>query len=163
MSYYYIGSFSRPVHPSEMVHIKDASETEILRCGDIVEKWNHVFEWDEHCLKSSQLECWRTMGDPLCDEALKAMFHSSSASVGLDLLACLQTKAAAEPDGPCHALLAEVSRPPPSDIAATKEQIRLAHMFYLRHSVAIMQSLMHFSLSGGFASPRISRVLHKLK
>ncbi|KIJ38929.1 hypothetical protein M422DRAFT_68961 [Sphaerobolus stellatus SS14] len=159
---YYIGSFSHPINQQEIIHIQDPAQTESLRAGDVIERWDHVLEWDENCLKASQLEEWRGTGDPLCDEALKSMFPSSSSSVGIDLLKRLEEDAQTNPQGPSKAFLDHAMRLPPDDIAASKEEILLAQTFYLRHSVAIMQSLMHFSLAGGFASPRITRVLQSV-
>ncbi|KAF8576419.1 hypothetical protein K439DRAFT_1418954 [Ramaria rubella] len=156
---FYIGKFSEPLDSARIVHLQDPVETELLRDGDIVERWDHVFEWDSQCVKASRLEEWRAMGDPLCDAALRSMFTSASSSTGVDLLERLQSDAALNPEGPSQDLLDDVSLLPPNGIAATPLEIREAHTFFLQHSVAIMQCLMHFSLAGGFASPRITRAL----
>ncbi|KAF8527100.1 hypothetical protein JB92DRAFT_2869085 [Gautieria morchelliformis] len=159
---FYIGEFSKSVDLSHVIHLKDPLQTEWLRSGDVVERWDHIFEWDSNCLRSSELEGWRSTGDPMCDEALESMFSSTSSSTGVDLLERLQLDAASHPGGPSQALLDDVSRPPPDDIAASPSEILEAQAFFLQHSVAIMQCLMHFSLAGGFASPRITRVLQSV-
>jgi len=159
---YHVGQLSRPVNYADIVHLKDPAETEFLQPGDVVERWDHMFQWDDHCLKASQLEKWRSLGDPLCDAALLSMFRTSSASAGVDLLQRLEEDAAANPFGPSQAFLDEVNRSPPEDIAASKEEIRTAQTFFLRHSVTIMQSLLHFSLAGGFARSVIPCVLNSI-
>lgn len=148
---FYIGEFSKPIVPSHIIHLKNPSQTETLKEGDVVERWDHIFEWDSDCLKGSELELWRSIGDPMCDAALESMFPTSSSSTGVDLLECLLSDAASNPEGPSQALLDDVSRSLPDDIVASISEISEAQTFFLQHSVAIMQCLMHFSLAGGFA------------
>ena len=148
---FYIGDFSKPINPSHVIHLKHPSQAETLKDGDVVERWDHIFEWDSNCLKGSELEEWRSTGDPMCDEALESMFLTTSSSAGIDLLERLQSDAASSPGGPSQTLLETVSCPPPDDIAASPSEILRAQAFFLRHSVAIMRCLLHFSLAGGFA------------
>ncbi|KAF8508596.1 hypothetical protein BU17DRAFT_56670 [Hysterangium stoloniferum] len=159
---YYIGGFSKPVDVSRIIHIKHPHDTETLQTGDIVERWDHVFEWDQHCIKASELEKWRMNGDPLCDAAIRAMFDSSSSSAGIDLLQRLHTNAAEDPHGPSQMFLDHVSRQPPDGVAATPEEIGTAQAFFLQHAMAIMEALLHFSLAGGFSSPRITKILQSI-
>jgi hypothetical protein len=148
---FYVGEFSKPIDASRIIRLKDPLQAETLRNGDVVERWDQIFEWDSKCLKGSELEEWRSKGDPLCDEALQSMFSSASSSTGVDLLERLQSDAASDPGGPSQILLDNVSRSPPDDIAASPSELRQAQAFFLQHSVAIMQCLMHFSLAGGFS------------
>lgn len=148
---FHVGEFSKPIDPSRIIHIKDPLHAETLQNGDVVERWDHIFEWDSDCLKGSKLEEWRSRGDALCDEALQSMFSSTASSTGVDLLDRLRSDAASVPGGASQILLDNVSRSPPDDIAASPSELREAQAFFLQHSVAIMQCLMHFSLAGGFA------------
>lgn len=99
-------------------------------------------------------------GDPLCDEALQAVFPSSSSSVGKDLLASVEQFASDHPE--CltvQAFLNEVIQLPPSDVKVHPDDVVLAQQVFLDNSIEIVQALLHFSLAGGFASPRIVRTL----
>ncbi|GJJ14856.1 hypothetical protein Clacol_009124 [Clathrus columnatus] len=157
-----VGTFSRSLVSAEVISLQKPEDTECLKHGDHVEHWGHVFEWDEHYLTASQLQPWRVKGDPLCDKALEEVFSDINVSVGHDLLECVLRKAAENPSGPAASFLTEVSRIPPERIVASPEELRNAHKFYLKNSVAIMQSLNYFTLAGGFASPGITRVLHSV-
>jgi len=90
------------------------------------------------------------------------MFTNTSSSHGIDLLERLQADAALNPDGPSQALLEDVSKLPPEDIAAGPREIKEAQAFFLEHSVAILQSLLYFSLAGGFARQVSSSKLYIL-
>ncbi|KAG8893833.1 hypothetical protein FRC01_013326, partial [Tulasnella sp. 417] len=111
---------------------------------------------------------WRQIGDPLADDALAALFPSTLATSihGIDLLEALQSKAASEarspdyPDAsPIHQYLDATLAEPPKGIKATENEIQLAQSFFAANAVPITLSLLYFSLGGGFASSRISRIL----
>lgn len=87
----------------------------------------------------------------MCDKALESMFLTTASSTGVDLLERLQSDAVSNPEGPSQVLLDDVSFSPPDDIAASPSEILEAQAFFLQHSVAIMECLLHFSLAGGFA------------
>jgi len=103
---------------------------------------------------------WRRLGDPLCDDALRAVFPSSSSSVGQDLLASIEQYAAEHPDcSATTAFLEEVFQVPEFESRVTSRDVRLAQELFLDNSIEIVQALLHYSLAGGFASPRIVRTL----
>ncbi|OCH86022.1 hypothetical protein OBBRIDRAFT_762060 [Obba rivulosa] len=159
MASYYIGDVP-PVPASSIKHLSHAGETEFLSTGDIVEVFEHIFQWDDDCVSSDLCAIWRSQGDPLCDAALAEIFPSSSSSVGKDLLQALETYVAEHPEaGSARAFLDEVSRVPPPDIEVRPEDVELARELFLDNAVQIMQALLHYSLAGGFASPRIVRTL----
>ncbi|EMD34646.1 hypothetical protein CERSUDRAFT_116818 [Gelatoporia subvermispora B] len=157
---YHVGDVPA-VLPSFIKHISHASEVEALSSGEIVEFYGYVVRWDDDCVSSSLCATWRTQGDPLCDAALEDIFPNSSASVGKDLLEALETYVAAhsEERSAARAFLDEVSRVPPTDLEVKPEEAELARELFLDNAVQIMQALLHYSLAGGFASPRIVRTL----
>ncbi|KAI0371402.1 hypothetical protein BV20DRAFT_203668 [Pilatotrama ljubarskyi] len=151
----------RAHNDSEVRHIRHSEETRTLRPGDIVETFGHVFEWDQDCVPIELCESWRGVGDPLCDDALRQAFAGPSSSVGKDLLQTLEQRADIQDDQSeaIRTFVDEIHQAPPSGIMATEEEVALAQAFFLDNSIQIMQALLHYSLAGGFASPRIVRTL----
>ncbi|KAG9030069.1 hypothetical protein FRB95_004603 [Tulasnella sp. JGI-2019a] len=146
---------TKPVLPDDL---------DTLKPGDPVQSWEPWFVWDEECESNEARNEWRQEGDPLCDAALREMFPSSLNVHGIDLLDELQARAAqVKKDGiiddPLNAFLDSVTNEPPEDIRATTDEIELAQKCFASNVLPIMLSLLYFSLAGGFASPRISRVL----
>ncbi|CAE6528581.1 unnamed protein product [Rhizoctonia solani] len=154
-----IDEISRPFRPEDIVEIHDSSQTENVLPGTICSKWDHVFEWDEHCVKASTLEQWRHHSDDLCDKALLETFPTLSSSTGIDLLDAIEHRAEQGP-GAARDFIDHVKRIPPKGIRASDDQIRQGQAFFYTYSSPILAGLMHFSLAGGFASARITRVLH---
>ncbi|KAJ1311231.1 hypothetical protein OPQ81_009731 [Rhizoctonia solani] len=154
-----IDKISRPFRPEDIVEIHHSSQTEHLLAGTICSKWDHVFEWDENCVKASTLEEWRHHSDSLCDEALLETFPTSSSSTGVDLLDAIERRAEQGP-GAARKFIEHINRMPPEGIKASDHQIRRGQAFFYTYSSPILAGLMHFSLAGGFASARITRVLH---
>ncbi|OBZ78280.1 hypothetical protein A0H81_02676 [Grifola frondosa] len=157
---YIIGNIPSAAHLLDVKHLAHYRDTTSLCNGDIVEFFGHIFQWDNDCVSEDLCERWRLLGDPLCDNALEEMFPHPSSTVGKDLLQSLETYVAEHPGlGPASDFLEEVSRLPPYGIKVSPEEAILAQEFFLDHSVQIMQALLHYSLAGGFASPRIVRTL----
>lgn len=148
---FYVGTFSKPINRSKVIRLHKPEDTELLKHGDHVEQWDNIFEWDEHCLTVSQCMPWRAQGDPLCDNALKEVFSHVDTTVGHDVFELVVKRATENPSGYAASFITEVSKVPPKDIATAHETLLLGQRFYLKHSAAIMQSLLHFSLAGGFA------------
>ncbi|KAL1941846.1 hypothetical protein VTO73DRAFT_6846 [Trametes versicolor] len=160
MCHFRIGKL-RAYEESEVKHIQHSEDTRALRPGDIIQTFDHICEWDEDCVSFDVCESWRGLGDALCDDALRHVFSGPSSSVGKDLLKTLQEQASARSGTPnaAHDFLDDISQAPPAGILASKEEIVLAQNFFLDNSIQIMQALLHYSLAGGFASPRIVRTL----
>lgn len=73
-------------------------------------------------------------------------------STGKDLLHSVECYANDNPSSSAAAaFLNAVSEPPPSDIQASEEDIAIAQLFFIDHSIQIMQALLYYSLAGGFA------------
>ncbi|KAG9104874.1 hypothetical protein FRC06_006699 [Ceratobasidium sp. 370] len=104
---------------------------------------------------------WRQVADPYCDDALRETFPSASASTGVDLLESVERQAAQGP-GPARDFMEHVTSLPPENIRVSRAQILRAQTFFYTYSAPILAALMHFSLAGGFASARITRVLHSV-
>ncbi|KAI0674649.1 hypothetical protein C8Q78DRAFT_967687 [Trametes maxima] len=154
-----IGSI-RPHDISEIKHIRHSQETTVLRTGDVVDFLGHVFQWDEDCVSTELCESWRDLSDPLCDRALKEAFSNPSDSVGKDLLRFIEGLGDEEGTYEMIRQFAdEVQQPPPAGIRVTEEDVLIAQNFFPDNSIQIMQALLHYSLAGGFASPRIVRTL----
>ncbi|KAH9887311.1 hypothetical protein C8Q73DRAFT_260350 [Cubamyces lactineus] len=151
----------RPYDEREVKHIEHSDETRHLKEGDIVEIFDHILQWDNDCVSVDVCASWRDLADPVCDDALRQAFNSPSSSVGRDLLRTLEEFAATS--GPnteaVRAFLNEVQREPPPGLLASEEEVVVAQDFFLDNSIQIMQALLHYSLAGGFASPRIVRTL----
>ncbi|KAH7344792.1 hypothetical protein B0J17DRAFT_15315 [Rhizoctonia solani] len=154
-----IGETSRPFRPEDIVEIHHSSQTEHILPGTICSKWDHVFEWDENCVKASTLEEWRHRSDSLCDEALFETFPTPSSSTGIDLLDAIERRAEQEP-GAARNFIDHVKSMPPEGVRVSDDQIRRGQAFFYTYSSPILTGLTHFSLAGGFASARITRVLH---
>ncbi|KAG8978902.1 hypothetical protein FRB90_008261, partial [Tulasnella sp. 427] len=69
------------------------------------------------------------------------------------------SKAVDGKSGAIRTFLDVISAPPPEGIKATSSEIALAQAFFAANAVPITLSLLYFSLGGGFASSRISRIL----
>ncbi|QRW05464.1 transmembrane protein [Ceratobasidium sp. AG-Ba] len=158
---FFVGEFTKPVVAKDIVHIRNSVETESLLRGTVLCKWDHVFEWDDDCVKASVLEQWRQLADPYCDAALVDTFPSATSSTGIDLLESVQHQASKGP-GPARDFIEHVNSPPPESIRAPHVQILRGQAFFYKYSAPILAALMHFSLAGGFASARITRVLHSV-
>ncbi|KAI9061616.1 hypothetical protein FKP32DRAFT_1575763 [Trametes sanguinea] len=151
----------RPHEDSEVKHVKHSEDTRTLQTGDIVETFDHVLEWDADCVSIEQCESWRSLSDVACDAALREAFSCPSSTVGKDLLRSLESLS--EDSGMTQSavqrFLDEVNEEPPEAVRASKEEVIIAQEFFLDNSIQIMQALLHYSLAGGFASPRIVRTL----
>ncbi|QRV76561.1 hypothetical protein RhiJN_04576 [Ceratobasidium sp. AG-Ba] len=143
---FFVGEFTKPVVAKDIVHIRDSVETESLLRGTVFCQVGPCFEWDDDCVKASVLEQqptrWRQLADPYCDAALVDTFPSATSSTGIDLLESVQHQASKGP-GPARDFIEHVNSLPPESIRASHAQILRAK-------------------PGGFASARITRVLHSV-
>ncbi|TFY82912.1 hypothetical protein EWM64_g1096 [Hericium alpestre] len=149
-----VGRRVRRIHHSE--------ETKDLLSGDLVESWGHICVWDENCVGEDVAKRWRQEGDETCDEALRTLFPNSSSSTGVDLLSALEDHKHRNPnvDDPAVSFLDSLSEPPPEEFRISEYEYRIATEFFLDHAIQIVQSLLYYSLAGGFASARIVKTLH---
>ncbi|TBU29454.1 hypothetical protein BD311DRAFT_720643 [Dichomitus squalens] len=144
----------RPFRWSEVKHITSYEDMKSTAYEGLVETFGHVFEWDEDCVPAELCQRWRETGDPVCDDALREVFASPSASVGQDLLDAVQdyAEATSREEAPAtHAFLDEVLHNPPEGLSATDDEVAVARQFFIDDSVQIIQALLHYSLAGGLA------------
>lgn len=88
----------------------------------------------------------------MCDRALDEVFSEGSHKpTGVDLLSAVQSQAVSNPTGSSAEFLKQTSVGLPPDIAVSQETLDAGAEFFVRNSTGILQSLMHFSLAGGFA------------
>ncbi|KAH9930497.1 uncharacterized protein BXZ73DRAFT_90308 [Epithele typhae] len=159
---FYIGH-PRAHHASEVKHISMYHDMHYAGHRDLFEICGHVFEWDDHCVPPELCEKWRFEGDAACDAAVRQVFTHPGETVGKDLLQVMRDYAEVNSGGPrsspVHAFLYEISQAPPVGLVASEDEIETAQELFLDDSVQIMQALLHYSLAGGLASPRIVRTL----
>ncbi|KAF9263419.1 hypothetical protein L218DRAFT_865226 [Marasmius fiardii PR-910] len=157
------GSFPR-ISPSQpLISVSHSTQTRSLNPGDLIQFHGHHLVWDEHCVPEDLLLTWRLEGDPLCDAALVHLLSDSSSVDGIDMYHRLQAFVvkldAHDNASPVSTFWKSITDVPPSDIRVTDEEFERARALFLDNSVQISQSLLYFSLAGGFASPRIVRTL----
>ncbi|KAL0570507.1 hypothetical protein V5O48_011453 [Marasmius crinis-equi] len=142
--------------------IRHSSQTASLKQGDVIQIYGHHIVWDEHCVSEDVVIQWRMEGDPLCDAALVHLL-SDTTPVGMDMYDRLQTFVtkldAHDNASPAITFWRSITEIPPNDIRVTDDQFERGRALFLDHSIQISQSLLYFSLAGGFASPRIVRTL----
>ncbi|KAH9939353.1 uncharacterized protein BXZ73DRAFT_43758 [Epithele typhae] len=159
---FYIGR-PRAHRASEVKHISTYRDMHDASDGDLFEIGGYVFEWDDDCVPPELCERWRFEGDPACDSAVRQVFAHPGDTVGKDLLRAVQNYAEANPgdprSSPVHAFLCEISQAPPTGLLASEEEVVSAQELFLDDTTQIMQAFLHYSLAGGFASPRIVRTL----
>ncbi|OSD02630.1 hypothetical protein PYCCODRAFT_328980 [Trametes coccinea BRFM310] len=151
----------RPHNESEIKHIESSDDTRTLQTGDIVETFDHVIEWDADCVSIEQCASWRSLSDDTCDAALREAFTGPSSTVGKDLLGSLASlsQESGRTQSSVQRFLDHVNAEPPETLRVSEEEVTVAQEFFLDNSIQIMQALLHYSLAGGFASPRIVRTL----
>lgn len=158
---------------SKVKHISRLSEVEGVRDGETIEFLGHALMYGSPGFASAKefnryqnrpfnlsslthrynlVSSWRRVGDPLCDKAFSEILDSSFTSTGKDLLDSVQSCARECPDAAgAAAFLKEVTRPPPCDVAASAEDIRIAQDFFFDYFPQINIGLLYFAIVGGFS------------
>ena len=105
---------------------------------------------------------WRGQGDVLADAALPILTGPAGDAGGTDLLARLEAAATGHstPNPQVTQLWEQIHGAVPLQSWPSAEQVRRGQAVFYRYAPQILASLLHFSLAGGFSSPRISRVLN---
>ncbi len=94
----------------------------------------------------------RCVADPACDNAISEVLSSSFTSTGRDLFESVQRCAREYPTSEHSAeFLSGTSRAPPSDIAATAEDVHIAQDFFADHLLVILIGFVYFAVPSGFA------------
>lgn len=161
MGFHYIDKYLSGYPSSKIKRTRSALDSDSYVDGDIVEIWDHVFRWDSDCVPESVMSLWQHKSDDLADNALPVLRGSAGDEGGTDLLARLRV--AAEKSGAAPevtALWHQVNRIDRTVFAYDRDQIKRGQAVFWRYAPQFLASLLHFSLAGGFSSPRISRVLN---
>ena len=161
MKYFYLDPDLARVNPRDFKEAKTASDSDTYKNGDVVEAWDHVFRWNSACVPLSKWEEWRMMSDELADAALPVLTRSDGQDGGTDLLARLEAAATrAHADAAAKKLWQQLHEGPKQPLWPSNEQVLRGQAVFWRYAPQILASLLHFSLSSGFSSPRISRILN---
>ncbi|KAL7411543.1 hypothetical protein BDY24DRAFT_396200 [Mrakia frigida] len=151
--------------PSTFIHLERPSQTDDFRNGDLITTWERLFQWDDDCVPASELAALSKLADPLVDDFLSSLPPPHLAHK--DLLQLLFEEATKEKSrglsekGLALRLWEEVAREAPEGVKASEADVELGQRVFWGNVGGIFAGLMHFSLAGGFSSPRITASLHK--
>ena len=159
--YFFIDPELRNVAPSRFKDIQSAAESDKFVDGDVVEAWDHVFCWNSNCVPMSKWREWRDEGDKLADAALPVIAGPAGNGGGTDLLARLEAAVKSEdPDPKVMAFWSALHAGPPQNLWPDDAQIMRGQAVFWRYAPQMLSALLHYSLSAGFSSPKIARILN---
>ncbi|KAK3821707.1 MAG: hypothetical protein J3Q66DRAFT_427315 [Benniella sp.] len=133
-----------------------AEMTETLEPGMRVEYCGQTITWSENHLPASRLEPLRRIGDELADKALEALKIKAGQDAYKVLLAYV-SRPEHEQESPAPRLLMKQVMTVPEWV--DWEQVRRGQQVFWRYCLFIHHILLHFSLTGGFSLPKITKVL----
>ena len=147
------------VPPSAFRAPQTTAESDTLQHGEVIEIWDHVFRWDDKCFPLAKANVFAHRGDALADAALPLIQGPAGKAGGTDLFARLEAAATgSDPPREVRALWHQLHATGPD--WPSREQMRRGADVFHRYATQFLASLLHFSLSAGFASPDISVVLN---
>jgi hypothetical protein len=159
--YFYLDPNLSEIPPSQFKEAKHATDSDTYVDGDVIEAWDHVFRWNEDCVPLSVWEQWREMGDELADAALPIITGPAGDAGGTDMLSRLEAAATQEnPDPAVSRFWKSLHSGPKQELWPDEAQILRGQAVFYRYAPQMMASLLHWSLSSGFSSPRIARILN---
>lgn len=157
-NYFYLDPDLKHVYPSKFKEAKTTTDSDTYKDGDIVEAWDHVFRWNKYCVPLRKWEEWRNLSDDLADAALPAILGEGG---GTDLLSRLELAATQpNPDPSVQRFWAHLHSGFEQPLWPSREQVLRGQAVFYRYAPQILASLLQFSLSSGFSSPRVSRILN---
>lgn len=151
---------------ARMKQARTNNDSDKYQPGNIVEAWDTVFRWDEDCVSNAKMVEWRFRGDELADAALPVIMSAAGAEGGTDLFERLGTvvtdtsKSSSSTSLEAHALWRHFHTIDDGRFRYDRAQILRGQAVFYRFAPHILASLLQYSLSAGFSSPRISRVLN---
>ncbi|CAK1363021.1 unnamed protein product [Cercospora beticola] len=160
--YFYLdANIKAHVPESQYKRTQRPEESNDYAAGDIIEAWDHVFRWDKDCISDGTMQIWRSRGDALADAALPEIKGPAGDAGGSDLLARLEAAAnKPKPAKEVTALWEQLNSIGQTPFSYDREQILRGQAVFYRYAPQILASLLQFSLSAGFSSPSISRLLN---
>ncbi|KAG0232724.1 hypothetical protein BGW41_001735 [Actinomortierella wolfii] len=133
-----------------------APVTEHLKPGQRFLFWDYDITWSHNHMRSSELEPYRMMGDPLADDALEALDVKKGQDAFEALMTYTSRPIEEQPSEAPRKFLDSLLKVP--DWVDWKK-IERGQLVYWRYCLFISHALLHFSLAGGFNAPKISKVL----
>ncbi|GAA5975680.1 hypothetical protein JCM5350_002690 [Sporobolomyces pararoseus] len=189
----YVGSLPDRLPPlSSIPHLpSDLSLLETLEPNQLFRKWDFVSQFNQDCLKPSQIEPLRFESDELADRVVEKLGFVGHGGSGKD--AYLAVKEYVEDEtvereegDPVIRFWQEMNKLPPAGVCGfdlnehekastgghfmplkafeeTSAEPTLAEgqRVFWKYSGQIFTALMHFSLAGGFSSPKLAAVMHE--
>ncbi|KAF8939745.1 hypothetical protein EDD21DRAFT_334158 [Dissophora ornata] len=134
-----------------------AAITETLKPGELFVHWDYDILWTENHIPASRLEPLRKVGDVLADNALEVL-KVKPGQDGFKALLEYTSRPENEQESPAPQLLMDQMMTVPEWV--DWEQVRRGQEVYWRYHLFIINALLHFSLAGGFAIPKIAKVLN---
>ncbi|GAA6058815.1 hypothetical protein JCM10212_001931 [Sporobolomyces blumeae] len=196
----YIGQLARPIPPlSTIPTLPDAEALEDVPLGSFFRRWDFVSQYNQDCLKPSEIEPWRCESDPLADRVVDQLgligFRSGKDAYEVvreyldekepeggqgwsqeerdeDVVWQFWQEMSSVPpdgvDGFCKTSLSDKTSPQRTKPLGAFEKVEgnaptLAEgqRVFWQYSGQIFVALMHFSLAGGFSSPKLASVMHE--
>jgi hypothetical protein len=159
--YFYLDANLSRVPPSQFNEAKSAADSDAYIDGDVIEAWDHVFRWNADCVPLHVWEQWREIGDELADAALPIITGPAGDTGGTDMLSRLEAAVNQEnPDLAVVRFWASLHSGTKQNLWPDEAQILRGQAVFYRYAPQILASLLHWSLSSGFSSPRVSRILN---
>lgn len=166
--FYFDKDIEGRVPNSRMKQARTNNDSDDYQPGDIVEAWDHVFRWDKDCVSNATMTRWRFRGDRLVDAALPVILGPAGQAGGTDMFTRLEavvTKKSTSPSSSsstleAYALWRQLHAIDEGEFRYDRAQILRGQAVFYRFAPHILASLLQYSLSAGFSSPRISRVLN---
>jgi hypothetical protein len=156
MKYFYLDPDLARANPRDFKEAKTASDSDTYKNGDVVEARDRVFRWNSACVPLSKWGEWRMMTDELADAALPVLTGSGEQDGGTDLLARLEaTTTRTHADAAAKKLWQQLHEGLKQRLCPSTELVLRGQAVFWRYAPQILASLLHFSLSNSFSSPRV--------
>ncbi|GAA5935307.1 oxygenase MpaB family protein [Sporobolomyces koalae] len=188
----YVGELPSPLPRLDSIeHLpSDISLLEHLEPNQLLRKWDFVSQYNQDCLKPSEIEPLRHRSDPLADQVVDVLGFLGPAT-GRDAYEVVKQYVDLHVDDPGSDIdpvmqfWDEMNRLPPESVSgvplgngdggkgsgftplgafeSTRSEPTLAEgqRIFWKYSGQIFVALMHFSLAGGFSSPKLAAVMHE--
>ncbi|GAA5909464.1 uncharacterized protein JCM6883_003953 [Sporobolomyces salmoneus] len=190
----HVGALPDPLPAlSSIPHLpSDLSLLETLEVGQLFRKWDFVSQFNEDCLRPSEIEPLRRRSDDLADLVVEKLGFVGHGGGGRDAYVAVkeyvEDKSVEREEGdPVVEFWEEMNRLPPPGVCGFesliegekgKSKIRFTPLdafeelpaeptlaegqrVFWKYSGQIFTALMHFSLAGGFSSPKLAAVMHE--
>ncbi|GAA5830963.1 hypothetical protein JCM3766R1_006190 [Sporobolomyces carnicolor] len=188
----YVGALPEHLPPlSSIPHLpSDLSLLETLEHGQLFRRWDFVSQFNEDCLRPSEIEPLRFESDDLADRVVEKLGFVGHGG-GRDAFTAVKeyvedTRVERDKNDPVVAFWEEMNQLPPEGVCGfARESLEIGttparfepmpaferppdepslaegQRVFWKYSGQIFGALMHFSLAGGFSSPKLASVMHE--